>query len=102
MPESDTLAEFPIVIHRKRGRIFWRILQLLVIALYALIIGSSHHDIDEEPLLLVAGVAATLVVLLELVLRWRARTPTLAATIDESGVEVTSGKEPWREPLSGL
>ena len=99
MAAGGAESRLPIVIRRKRGRLFWRILQAVVLALYVLTIFGSRNDPLDEPLLVAAGIAAGLILVLELIARWRGRVRDRTFEIDAEGVCYRTGRETWTEPL---
>lgn len=100
MSADNRFAKLPIVIRKRPGRVVWRVLQILVLAIWAVILANSSYRFDDEPMLLVAGLCGGLCLLLEMALRLRAHFATVVCTVDRTGVQGTAGGASWREPLS--
>jgi len=96
----DRFDKLPFVIRRKHKRWGWRILQLVLIAICAVMVGSSKHEITAEPLLLVMAVGAALVLIVEIIMRRRGRRAVATTTVDRTGVQKTSLEDSWIEALS--
>ncbi len=97
---ADGATTLPLTIRQRRGRVFWRILQVIVFILCVLVLSGSGLDPTDEPLLVVIAITAGLILLFEIVLRWRGRVRDRIYTIDRDGVRFATGRESWAEPLA--